>query len=170
MDPQEFALIYAEMNATIAAMEPVEKEHHDMKIGQQLCRILEDYRWDYTYGGIAPRGTLNTDQIQTIHQAEPDRINMEFKIPMWLSEWKGFNWSAASDRERKQFVDAVDVMRRQLAIIMPEHPVNGRVQRWLMNRYDRQAKVFKYDVPDSQLFSSQPTMEKRLKVSKKMEE
>ena len=147
MDPAEFAAIYAEMNEVIANLTPLDQEYHSMKVGFQLCRILEDYRWDYTYGG----NISNADQIQAIQQADPTPANMEFKVPMWLSEWKGFNFSAAAARERKQFAEAVDAMRRQLAINMPGHPVNGRVQRWLMNRFDRQNKTFHYDLLDSQL-------------------
>ena len=147
MDPAEFAAINSEMNEAIANMTPIEQELHSMKVGQQLCRILEDYCWDYTYGG----SVLNAAQIQAIQQADPTPANMEFKVPMWLSEWKGFNFSAAAARERKQFSDAVSAMRRHLAVTMPGHPVNGRVQRWLMNRYDRQNKKFRYDLLDSQL-------------------
>ena len=147
MDKAEFVAIYTEMNAVIANMTPLENEYHTIKVGVQLCRLLDDYPWDYLYGGQA----FNADQVNAIQAAKPTRENMEYKIPMWLSQWAEFNITTAQAREKKQFAAEVDAMRTALITTMADHPVSNRLQRWLMDRYDRRQRTFDYDRMESDI-------------------
>jgi len=147
MDPAEFVAIYTEMNTVIANMTSLEKEYHAIKVGIQLYRFLDDYPWDYMYGGQV----FNADQVSVILAAKPTRDNMELKIPMWMSQWAAFNLSTAKEREKKQFATEVNNMRMALATVMADHPVSKRLQRWLMDRYDREQRVFKYDMMESEI-------------------
>jgi len=141
MEPEEFVAIYTEMNAVIAQMSPLENEYHTIKVGRQLIRFLNDYPWDFLYGGQV----FNTDQVNAILAAKPTRSNMEFKIPMWLSQWERFDISSAQEREKKQFAAEVDAMRTALITTMADHPVSNRLQRWIMDRFDREQRTFDYD-------------------------
>jgi len=147
MDPEEFVAIYTEMNAVIAKMTPLENEYHSIKVGLQLLRLLEDYPWDYLYGG----NVFNPDQVQAILAADPTRANMEYKIPMWICQWESFNINTAQEREKRQFAAEVEAMRIALATTMADHPVSNRLQRWLMDRYDREQRVFQYDLMDKDI-------------------
>ena len=147
MEPAEFGAIYTEMNAVIAKMTPLEKEYHTIKVGIQLYRLLDDYPWDYLYGGQV----FNADQVSAILKAKPTRDNMELKIPMWMSQWAAFNLSTAQDREKKQFAVEVDDMRTALITTMADHPVSNRLQWWLMDRFDRQQRTFNYDMMESDI-------------------
>lgn len=147
MERAEFIAIYTEMNAVIAKMTPLENEYHSIKVGLQLLRFLDDYTWDYLYGGKV----FNTDQVNAILAAKPTRDNMEYKIPMWLSQWAAFDICTAQDREKKQFAAEVDAMRTALITTMPDHPVSNRLQRWLMDRFDRNQRAFNYDVMEKDI-------------------
>ena len=139
MDPVEFNAINEEIIEVINGMTLLERIYHDNKVGLHLMSLLDDYHWEVTYTSLTPI------EIQALQAAATTRNNIDNKIVMWINSWNGFDFATNSDNEKSCLADETNFMIRAIAEIIPDHPVTGRLQRWIMQIYNRENRTFKYD-------------------------
>ena len=139
MDKSQFEQICKEMDEAIDQMRPEARMLHELQVGLALTRILDDYQWDWTYKN-AP-----SSQIQAIKDADSTPENIQVKVPIWLAEWINHNMFISPPEANEQFVNGYKQILGDIMMYLPTHPSAGRLQRWIMARFDRQSKTFRYD-------------------------
>ena len=139
MDKATFDQVCSEMEEAIQQMRPEAKQLHELQAGLALGKILDDYRWDWSYDNTP------SNQIQAIKDAEPNPDNVQIKIPIWIAEWSNHSIFTSTADDNERFVEEYRKILTALVTCLPTHPSAGRLQRWMMARFDRSKKVFKYD-------------------------
>ena len=139
MDETEFKRINELINDTIKGMTPVQRSYHEIKVSIQYRNILNDYNWDRSIFDIP------VEQMKTLQLVEYNRDNIECRVPIWLDKWDNFNYATADPVERETFEKDATKFRYCMAMLMGDHPVNGRIIRWVMSIFDEGTRTFHYD-------------------------
>ena len=139
MDDNEFKRINELINDTLQTMTPAQRFYHDVKVGIQYRNLLNDYNWDRRIFEIP------VEQMTALQQVAYDASNIECRIPIWLDKWDNFNYASADPVTRETFEKEATLIRYNMALHMKDHPVNGRIIRWVMSVFDEETRTFHYE-------------------------
>ena len=139
MDKATFDQTCLEMEEAFQQMRPEAQHLHELRVGLALAKILDDYRWDWSYDNTP------SNQIQAIKEADPSPDNIQIKIPIWIAEWSNHSMFTSTPSDNERFVAEYRYILRALVTCLPTHPSAARLQRWMMARFDRTSKTFRYD-------------------------